>query len=232
MTSFVVCTPSRGLIHSRTVWAVDVNRREAAAAGHQDLGWVGSDDLPIPDCHERVTELGLATGADALFYVEEDMVPPSGALLAALELHADIAAMQYPVGLPSGMVDVKGKASTGTFNCLQASPGGIFDWCGLGCTLIDRRVFEALERPWFATDKTYEVWHFGNVMTERHIVDNPFDYGGEDVNFGQRVTALGFVIRQVPGIAGHALLLNWGTYATQDGRHGIVVRDQIERMIP
>jgi hypothetical protein len=232
MTSFAVCTPSRGLIHSRTVEAVEANRRAAVDAGHTDLGWVVTHDLPIPDCHEAVFERALATGAEYVFSVEEDMVPPCGALLASIELHADIAAMQYPVGLPSGMVDVKGKASTGTFNCLQASPGGVFDWCGLGCTLIARRVFETLPRPWFATDKTYEVWHFGNVMTQRNVVDNPFDYGGEDVNFGQRVTELGFLIRQVPGIAGHALLLNWGTYATQDGRHGIVVRDAIERMIP
>lgn len=232
MTSFVVCTPSRGLIHSRTVEAVMAGIATAVAAGHESRGWIVSHDLPIPDCHERVFELGMATGADVLWSIEEDMVPPAGALLASIELGADIAAMQYPVGLPSGMVDVKGKAATGTFNCLQASPGGVFDWCGLGCTLISRRVFEALPRPWFATDKTYEVWHFGNVKTTRNIVDNPFDYGGEDVNFGQRVTELGFVIRQVPGMAGHALLLNWGTYAVQDGRHGIVVRDTIERMIP
>ncbi len=232
MTSFVVLTPSRGLVHSRTAEAVMANIAEATAAGHEFRGWILTSDLPIPDCHETAAERGMATGADALWMCEEDMIPPPRALLDSIELNADIAAMQYPVGLPKGMVDVKGKPSTGTFNCLQASPGGVFDWCGLGCTLISRRVFEALDRPWFATDKTYEVWHFGNVMTQRNIVDNPFDYGGEDVNFGQRVTALGFVIRQVPGIAGHALLLNWGTYATQDGRHGIEVRREIERMIP
>jgi hypothetical protein len=208
------------------------NIAEATAAGHELRGWILTHDLPIPDCHEQSAEAGMLTGADALWFVEEDMVPPPRSLLASIELKADIAAMQYPVGLPSGMVDVHGKTSTGTFNCLQMSPGGVFDWCGLGCTLISRRVFEALPRPWFNTDKTYEVWHFGNVMTERHVVDNPFNYGGEDVNFGQRVTELGFTIRQVPGIAGHALLLNWGTYATQDGRHGIVVREEIERMIP
>ena len=93
-------------------------------------------------------------------------------------------------------------------------------------------MFEGLERPWFRTDVTYEVWHYGSVLTERKVVDNPFDYGGEDVNFGQRATAAGFVIRQVAGIAGHALLLNWGTYLSQDGRHGIIVRDQIDRFIP
>lgn len=232
MTRFAVVTPSRGLLHSRTAEAVAANVAIAAAAGHEPRGWLLSHDLPIPDCHERVTELGLEAGADALWFVEEDMVPPPDALLRSLELGADIAAMQYPVGLPVGLTDVNGKPSTGTFNCLQPSPGGVFDWCGLGCTLIRREVFETLERPWFRTDVAYEVWHYGSVLTERRVVDNPFDYGGEDVNFGQRATAAGFVIQQVPGIAGHALLLNWGTYMAQDGRHGIIVRETIDRFIP
>lgn len=232
MSSFAVLTPSRGLLHSRTAEAVMANVGRAAGAGHEYRGWLLTHDLPIPDCHERMAERGMATGADVLWFVEEDMVPPEAALLDSIGLGADIAAMQYPVGLPAGYTDVTGKPSTGTFNCLQPSPSGAFDWCGLGCTLVARRVFERLDRPWFATDKTYEVWHYGTARTDRIVADNPFDYGGEDVNFGQRATELGFLIRQVPGIAGHALLLNWGTYLQQDGRHGIVVRDRIDRFIP
>jgi hypothetical protein len=197
--SFAVLTPSRGLVHSRTIEAVEANISEAMDAGHDFEGWVLTHHLPIPDCHERVTELGLATGADALWFVEEDMIPPPGALVASLEVlpEAPIAAMNYPIGVghPYG-------------NCLPPDP---INWCGLGCTLISRRVFEALDRPWFRVD--------GEWIT---------DYGGQDISFGKRAKKAGFRIVQVPGVAGHALLRSWGRFMAQDGRHDIYIRDTID----
>jgi hypothetical protein len=156
-------------------------------------------DLPIPDCHERVTELGLATGADALWFVEEDMIPPPGALLASLEMlpEAPIAAMDYPIGEHHPYE-----------NCLPSDP---IYWCGLGCTLISRRVLEALDRPWFRVD--------GEWIT---------GYGGQDLSFCRRTKKAGFRIVQVPGVAGHALLRSWGRFMAQDGRHDIEIRDTIE----
>jgi hypothetical protein len=56
MSSFVVLTPSRGLVHSRTVAAVVSNVREAIAAGHEWRGWEMTHNLPLPACHERVVE--------------------------------------------------------------------------------------------------------------------------------------------------------------------------------
>ena len=199
MTSFVVCTPSRGLVHSRTIEAVVGNVAEAVAAGHEYRGWVLSHDLPIPDCHERVTEMGMATGADYLWYVEEDVIPPSGALLASLELGADIAAMDYPMG------------EHPCYGCLPPTDPPYM--CGLGCTLISRRVFEALPQPWFVVD--------GEWISL---------YGGQDISFCRHAIQAGFTISRVPGIAGHALLRSWGRFLAQDGRHTIDIRNKIERL--
>jgi hypothetical protein len=196
--SFAVLTPSRGLVHSRTIEAVEANISEAMDAGHDFEGWVLTHDLPIPDCHERVTELGLATGADALWFVEEDVIPPPGALLASLEMlpEAPIAAMDYPLG---------DHPST---NSLLGDP---IDLCGLGCTLVSRRVFDVIGRPWFRVEGEW-------IST----------YGGQDLAFSIRAQAAGFHIAAVPGVAGHALLRSWGRYMAQDGRHDIEVRGTIE----
>jgi len=198
--SFAVLTPSRGLVHSRTIEAVQANVARALAAGHTFAGWVLTHDLPIPDCHERVTELGLATGADALWFVEEDMIPPTGALVDSIAQLAagGIAAMDYPQGCDHPYVNSVPHTDTP-------------DWCGTGCALIARRVFEALERPWFVVD---DQW-------------TPY-YGGQETQFFRRAGAAGFRTARVPGVAGHALLRSWGRFMAQDGRHDIEIRDTIE----
>ena len=235
MTSFAVLTPSRGLVHSRTIEAVQVNVEQAVSAGHDFRGWRLTHSLPIPDCHERVTEMGLETGADALWYLEEDMIPPAGALLASLELlaHTPIVCVDYPVGFPKGWHDPNtGSTSPGTFNCVPRPRNGAIEWCPLGCTLIARRVFEGLSRPWFDTGKQFITWHFGNVKTIREEIDAPWPYGGQDIWFGYRAVTAGFTIAVVPDmVAGHAMLKEWGPFQKNDGHHVVEIREQIERVV-
>jgi hypothetical protein len=206
---------------------------EAQLQGHAFLGWFLTHDLPIPDCHETVTRAALATDPDAVWYVEEDMIPGPGALTASLALLGDIVVVDYPVGYPAGEVEPHtGNVSAGTFNCVPNTEP--IDWSGLGCTLIARHVFQALPQPWFAIDDQWEVWHFGpNHRTFGKVEGKRWDYGGEDVNFGILATRAGFVITKVPGqIAGHALLRSWGQLHTNEGAHTVTVRDVIERTTP
>ena len=235
MTSFVVLTPSRGLLHSRTVEAVQANVEQAVSAGHDFRGWRLTHDLPIPDCHETVTAAGMATGADVLWFLEEDMIPPDGALIAQLAMieRVPIVCVDYPVGFPRGWPDSHtGQPSAGTFNCVPRPRNGVIDWCPLGCTLIARRVFEGLPRPWFDTGKMFITWHFGNVKTVREETDAPWPYGGQDIYFGDRAVAAGFEIAVVPDmIAGHALLKTWGPFQKNDGHHTVAIREQIERVV-
>jgi hypothetical protein len=212
------------------------NVDQAVAAGHECRGWRFTHDLPIPDCHERVTELGMATGAEYLWFVEEDTVPPADALTASLALNADVAAVDYPVGYPKGWIVPKradsgdgGAVSPGCWPCMPRPNKGIIEWAPFGCTLIHRRVFETLTQPWFVTDQQTVTWHFGDVMTRKEVVKEAWKYGGEDVEFGERLQTAGFRIAKVEGmLAGHALLKTWGPLGDNDGAHGIVVRDKIE----
>ena len=217
MTTVAVVMPSRGLVHSRTVEAVMANVGEAQRAGHAFAGWLLSHDLPIPDCHERVAEAGMATGADALWFVEEDVIPPAGALVALLARPELIAFVDYPVG------------EDPIVNCAyHFGPTREVHWCGLGCTLIRREALERLARPWFRSDRTFgmkggtinEVWE-----------SRPMPYGGQDIGFCWDARQAGLTLGEVPGLlAAHARLRELGASHVNAGQHTIALleRDSVQ----
>jgi hypothetical protein len=213
------------------------NVEQAVEAGHVSRGWLLTHDLPIPESHERVVEMGMETGADFLLLLEEDMVPPSDALVALLKLKTPVACVDYPVGYPKGWTVPKradsgdgGAKSPGCWPCVpRPNKDGILEWAPFGCTLISRRVFEALPRPWFTTGQQTVTWHFGDVKTVKEVVKEAWKYGGLDIEFGERLQAAGIRIAKVPDmLAGHALLTTWGPLGDNNGSHEIVVRDRIE----
>ena len=218
MSSFVVLTPSRGLVHSRVIESVMANIASASAAGHEFRGWRLTHDRPIPECDEEITIAGLGTGADLLWFVEEDTVPPSGALLDLIALAVPIAAIDYPVG------------EAPSWACVARDREGHIYWCGLGCTLIRRQVFEAIERPWFRCDVTYSISPGPDGRKVLHEMDRPSTYGGQDIYFFRRALAHGFAIAQVSGrVAGHAKVRELGARETNQGWHRIEVLTRIER---
>lgn len=213
--TYAVVTPSRGLVHSRTIEAVLDNVWDVPGC----LGWLLTHDLPIPDCDEQVAEAGLDTGADVLWFVEEDVIPPAGALRASLDLLADgygIAAIDYPVSHASD-----------AWGCIVRQDADII-WCGLGATLIPRATFEAVKRPWFVTDWEYRRWK-GSWKAMR----NHGRYGQQDIHFCMAVREAGLRIGQVPGmIAGHAQLVELGRNGTNVGYHTIAIRERIVEQYP
>jgi hypothetical protein len=222
MTSFAVVTPSRGLVHSRSVESVMAAIEVATAAGHEFRGWRLSHDLPIPDCDNDVAERGLATGAETLFWVEEDMVIPERSLLAQLALFEaghQISAVDYPVGADN-------------WGCIAHNNGDI-PWCGLGCTLIGRAVFDAIARPWFRTDKVYAI--VGQPGARRFVErDDPRPaerkWGQQDIWFFRQAIEAGFTITEVPGMsAGQAKVRELGKPATNVGWHQIELVTEIRK---
>lgn len=215
MVSYAVVTPSRGLVHSRTVEAVMANI--ALAPGFR--GWVLTHDLPIPDCDETGAERGLATGADALWFVEEDTIPPPTALAASLAMfdEFDVVAVDYPVGPDA-------------WACINHDETGAVRWCGLGSTLIHRRVFETLPRPWFTSDWVY-IMSGGDWQPHRLADDPATRYGLQDIHFTTQVRKAGFRIGQVEGMqAAHAKLVALGAPLSNHGAHRIDVATEILRL--
>ena len=221
MVSFAVLTPSRGLVHSRVVEAVMVNVAQASGAGHEFRGWCLTHNLPIPDCDEKVTRRGLATKADLLWFVEEDTVPPPGALLASIALlgQFDVVAVDYPVG-------------TDAWACINRDESGEIRWCGLGTTLIRSEVFKSLPRPWFSTDWAY-MKRGREYEPERNTLAPEKRYGQQDIYFCMNVRSAGFRIGQVRGMtAEHGRLVSMGKSDSNIGWHTMAYSDRILRQQP
>ncbi|HUV09937.1 MAG TPA: hypothetical protein VMX12_03095 [Acidimicrobiia bacterium] len=215
---YAVATPSRGTVHSRTIEAVLANVAEVDGFA----GWVFTHDQPIPDCDELAAERALATGADLVWFVEEDVIPPAGALRASIRVleEFDVAGVDYPVGAPSE-----------AWGCMVRRGDEIL-WCGLGATLVPRYVFERLARPWFSTDTRY-LRVRGEWEPHPARRSNAERYGQQDIYFSMQLRAAGMRIGAVPGMtAGHAKVERYGGQGTNVGWHTISVRERIDRQYP
>lgn len=211
LPSIVVCTPSRGLIHSRTVEAVCNALSAARDAAVACAGWLITHDLPIPDAHETLAERALGeTSAAFVWFVEEDVLPPPRALLALItrqrETGAGIVALDYPVG------------EAPTRSCVTRNRQGHVLWAGLGCTLVTRATFERLARPWFRTDRTY-LYSPDASREELVMVPQSARYGGHDVAFYVAARAEGVGVEAIDGPCGHARLRALGAAHTNQGAH-------------
>lgn len=183
-----VLIPSRGLLHSETVEAVD---RELMGIEHHPVLY--THDESIPDCFNILSERFLETDSEFAWFVEEDVVPPKGsldALLGYLDRGFDISFINYPL--------VKFKSG----KCYKYFQGHII-WTGMGCTLIRRKVFEKLSKPWFLDGHSLVALHAGSSTAawSLELRKNPkITYGGQDVYFCTNAFFNGFTLGVVPHI--------------------------------
>jgi hypothetical protein len=182
MIAVMICT--RGMIFGQTIASISKNLK---SLNHQIITVIG---LPIPDAQNEAVKRALKTPATHFLSVEEDMDIPDNVVRRMLELNKDIVALDYPVD--SG------------HSTIQRKEGKII-FCGLGCTLFNRRVFKKMSPPWFETSKSLRI-----VSTKpfEYVVDDiPYKYGGLDNYFCHKARELGFDIHDVDGEAKHLRLI-------------------------
>ena len=165
--------------------------------------------LPIPDCENVPVEEALADGCSHIWFIEDDTVPIDGALDKLIHSEGDISAIDYGVN---------------GWGCIARDKiDGEIKWCGLGCTLVKRRVFEALEKPYFRDDMQLRLNDMKWIPAPKNR------YGGQDIWFCCKAREKGFKISQVQGECKHLKLDSLGIPEENNGAHKISQKPKIEK---
>jgi len=201
MTRVAVILPSRGLMFSRTAEEVVRNVRTIS---HK---FFFSHKRSIPMCFEIPTLQVLEDSTIThLWYVEDDMILPDNTLADMLSEDKDVITCDYPVTR-----DGKGAV---------LKIGKEIVYCGTGCLLIKRHVFDKLEHPYWRSDIRWTPLNYGTTIKLAGSMFNGEAYGLHDVTFGVRLHNLGIPIVLYKTI-GQRKLVELGKTGTNDGAHKI-----------
>ncbi len=197
-----IVLPTRGLVFTEVEQAIEQMRMK------YDIEVFRSHGLGIPAAQNNLTDQALRTNPDYILFIEEDTVPPIDGLKEMLKLDADIAFIDYGVNGWSCSAKMRGSGS--------------ILWCGFGCTLIKKEVFDKLEKPYFRTDKSLRL----NDWT---WIDNPMKYGGQDIWFCMKAKEVGIHAKQAKGECRHLQVKSYGRPETNAGRHIITSKSPIQK---
>lgn len=206
MVKIAVCLATRGMIFTEVEDALEKNL----------VGWpyqiFRTKDLTIPKSQNYLVDKAMKTNANYFLFVEEDTVMPDNAIIDMLDLNADIACIDYGVA---------------GYSCLtKDKKTGEILWCGLGCTLIKREVFEAMYQPYFRSDKALLI---NNWPETRWIDSGKQAYGLQDIWFFMHAREKGFVIKQAKGECKHLQLDQLGQREINNGLHQISQKPVISK---
>lgn len=201
----VLCT--RGLVFTRVENAIFGNLKGVTHTIYR------SEDLTIPYAQNVLVEQALSDPEIThVLFVEEDTVMPEHALADMLKLDGDIVCIDYGVAGYSCITRVKE-----TNEIL---------WCGLGCTLVKREVFDKLEKPYFRSDKALLLNDWPEI---KWINAGEQAYGGQDIWFCMQARDAGFTIKQAPGECQHLQLDQLGRREINKGLHQISQKPMISK---
>jgi hypothetical protein len=189
----VALLPTRGLVFGKTL--------ETLFDTNFAVKPIVVSGLPIPEAQNEMVRRGMKTGCPWFLMLEEDMVIPPGALEKMVDMDKDVVCVDYPV--ISGWSTIK-------------KVNGEILHCGLGCTLIKRKVFEVLPEPWFRIDQSIDA-------KTGEVLDIPMKYGGHDILFGLALKEHGFKIYQLEGFeCGHLRCPDLNRRESNNGIYNIV----------
>lgn len=199
-----IVLPSRGLMFSRTAEEILNNVK---GIPHK---FFFAHRLSLPECFETPTIRALEDPEIThLWFVEEDMILPPNTLQSMLDMDVAAVTADYPT------TDYGGGA------VFKVKDRIIF--CGTGCTLVKREVFDELTPPYFRTDICWNVKNYGDYIK---IIAVPRGkshegYGLHDVNFCMNLYRLDIPIHDVGFTVGQRKLKALGKAGTNDGAHQI-----------
>lgn len=186
-----------------------------------------TDNLPIPDCRNKLVEDALDSNLNFthLLMVDDDVILPSGAVDAMFEMDKKIVLVDYPshyMGANKNMGNV----------AYESDKRKEILWGGLGCTLVKREVFDKLKRPYFRRGgDIFDV--VGKDKKKVFYKKSEGNHGGEDYEFFKDCRNAGMIIHQVEGmVCGHAKVMKHVGVVQPDkyiSCHDIKIEDKIDR---
>jgi hypothetical protein len=167
----LVAMPTRGYAYVPSLLAAAALARQFGDELVLEIG------RPIELVRTRLAARFLASNADHLLTIDDDVIAPDGAVERLLALGADVATAPYPLAL--GRCLVSSVKAVGSDDWMVTPENGVFPvrHTGLGFTLINREVFARIRTPWF---------QFGAADGGRMV--------GEDTWFSNGVTQAGLQI--------------------------------------
>jgi len=205
-----VILPSRGLMFSESAQEILDNLQ---GFNHKIFF---SHGVPIPECFEKPTNRALLDGCTHLFFVEDDMALNKDTLANMIALDRAVVTVDYPVNKEGrGAIFRVGKEVV---------------FCGTGCLLVKREVFDELKAPYFRTDIRWNIRNYGDFLKMTSSKDTNLDgYGLHDVNFCMSLYHLRIPIYVLPGKLGQRKLVELGKQGTNNGAHQIEVWKKITK---
>lgn len=205
-----VIVPSRGLIFSQTADEILQNLK---GIPHR---FYFSHRKPLPECFEDPTQRALKDkDITHLFFVEEDMVLPPNTLQQLLDADANAVTCDYPV-------TKDGRGS------VFYDQGGNVVFCGTGCLLVKRSVFDCLKAPYFTDKVRWTMLNYGEQIKLTGSYGTT-GYGTHDITFCIKLWNTGIIVKVLKVKLGQRKLVALGKPGTNDGAHDIEVWKKIAK---
>ena len=197
-----VIFPSRGLAFSQTAQELLDN-----LDGHLYKIFF-SHKKPIPECFEVPTNEALQDPTIThLWFVEDDMILRPNTLDKLLEMDANAVTADYPV-------TKDGRGS------VFYDKGGNVVFCGTGCLLVKRNVFNSLKKPYFTDKVRWTMLNYGEQIKLTGVYGD-VGYGTQDITFCIKLWNTGVTIKVIKQKLGQRKLVALGKAGTNDGAHQI-----------